>query len=150
MKVAPRPGRRSVLRIGAAGTVALATFPLGCGSGGASPPSGPFTAGNVSAVPTGALHIVPGENAFLGHDAGGLYAMSAVCTHSGCLVTQPPDGMGEVPCLCHGSLFDRNGAVLRGPATSPLQHYHVDVASDGTITVQGDMPVAATERTPTS
>jgi Rieske Fe-S protein len=56
-------------------------------------------------------------------------------------------GNEDLSCPCHGSLFDANGEVTRGPARAPLQHYQVDVAADGTITIQGGLPVSADART---
>lgn len=49
-------------------------------------------------------------------------ALSLVCTHLGCSVIVTPDGLS---CPCHGSLFDRKGRVLRGPADRPLREYGV-------------------------
>lgn len=49
-------------------------------------------------------------------------ALSLVCTHLGCTVTVTPDGLS---CPCHGSIFDRQGRVLRGPADRPLAVYEV-------------------------
>jgi len=41
-----------------------------------------------------------------------------VCTHAGCTVDFQS---GVIACPCHGSEFDANtGAVLRGPAATPL------------------------------
>jgi Rieske Fe-S protein len=53
-------------------------------------------------------------------------------------------------CPCHASTFDGDGNVTRGPAGSPLQHYQVTVASDGSITVDGSQPVSASTRTAVS
>ena len=50
--------------------------------------------------------------------AGELRAMSAVCPHDGCLVSEIVDG--TIVCPCHGSLFALDGSVTRGPATSSL------------------------------
>jgi cytochrome b6-f complex iron-sulfur subunit len=106
-------------------------------------------AGNVSAIAVNTMRAVPGEAVILGRDAGGLYAMSAACTHAGCMVdVSTSGGAEELYCPCHGSVFDANGEVMRGPARLPLQHYQVEVAADGTITVQGAMPVSADTRTP--
>jgi len=136
--------RRALLKGGLGGTVALA-LPA-CGPNNA-PPSGPVTAGNIANVTVGSLEIVPGESVVLGRDEAGLYAMSAVCTHAGCLVSAQGPATAGLYCACHGSRFDSSGAVTRGPAGSPLQHYQVDVASDGTITVRGDISVASDART---
>ena len=39
------------------------------------------------------------------------------CTHQGCLTDIVSN---RFACPCHGSRFDENGAVVTGPATSPL------------------------------
>jgi Rieske Fe-S protein len=139
--------RRTLLKGGAAGSLLLA-LPVSCMNSTVSPPTGPVGAGNVSAIAVGTLEAVPGEAVILGRDANGLFAMSAACTHAGCPVSVTSvSGAEELSCPCHGSLFDANGAVVRGPARVALQHYQVDVAADGAITVQGGQPVSAEART---
>jgi Rieske Fe-S protein len=82
-------------------------------------------------------------------DADGVYAMSAVCTHAGCLLVDSSGTIGSgLACPCHASLFDGDGAVTRGPAGAALQHYLVTIAADGSITVDGSQPVSASARTP--
>ena len=46
--------------------------------------------------------------------------LSRVCTHQGCVLAYQPTPM-ELACGCHGSKFDINGSVLRGPATRSLK-----------------------------
>lgn len=52
-------------------------------------------------------------------DQGGMHAVSAVCSHMGCIV-----GWNETDrtwdCPCHGSRFELDGQVMHGPATRPL------------------------------
>jgi Glycine/D-amino acid oxidases (deaminating) len=50
---------------------------------------------------------------------GGLHAVSARCTHLGCLVRFNA-AERSWDCPCHGSRFDVDGAVLEGPAVEPL------------------------------
>ena len=57
------------------------------------------------------------------------YALNAECTHLGCVV--PWDAMqGKFVCPCHGSQYDRTGAVLRGPAPGPLKLAKVGVEEE--------------------
>lgn len=52
-------------------------------------------------------------------EAGALAAVSAVCTHLGCLVNFNP-AERSWDCPCHGSRFAIDGAVLEGPAVDDL------------------------------
>jgi nitrite reductase/ring-hydroxylating ferredoxin subunit len=143
----PPCSRRTLLKMGSA-TVVTAALPAGCG-GGASVPSGPIAAGNVADVAADSLRVVSGANVVLARDPGGLYAMSAVCTHAGCIVAVVKNGgaASNLHCNCHGSDFASDGTAIRGPAVMALQHYQVDVAVDGTITIQGGQPVTSDIRT---
>jgi len=49
-------------------------------------------------------------------------ALSMYCTHEGCQVDPPRNG--TITCSCHGSLFDLEGNVTRGPASTPLFRYN--------------------------
>ena len=74
--------------------------------------------------------LAPGEAAILkidGHNVAGyrdaegaLHAVSAVCTHMGCIL-----GWNETDrswdCPCHGSRFALDGKVIHGPAVKPLE-----------------------------
>jgi len=52
-------------------------------------------------------------------EKGEVHAVSAVCTHLGCLVEW--NGAEETwDCPCHGSRFDHAGTVIQGPATKDL------------------------------
>jgi nitrite reductase/ring-hydroxylating ferredoxin subunit len=53
-------------------------------------------------------------------DAGALHAVSARCTHLGCIVAFNP-AERSWDCPCHGSRFALDGDVLQGPATRPLR-----------------------------
>ena len=60
-------------------------------------------------------------------DDGGLHAVSATCTHLGCIVAFN-DAERAWECPCHGSRFGVDGAVLEGPANRPLEQ--VDLTSE--------------------
>ena len=53
-------------------------------------------------------------------DTGRLHAVTAACTHLGCLVTFNT-AERSWDCPCHGSRFDVDGRVLAGPATKDLE-----------------------------
>jgi glycine/D-amino acid oxidase-like deaminating enzyme/nitrite reductase/ring-hydroxylating ferredoxin subunit len=50
---------------------------------------------------------------------GALHERSAICTHLGCIV-QWNSAEKSWDCPCHGSRFDKFGAVINGPANSDL------------------------------
>ncbi len=67
-----------------------------------------------------AIMKVDGENvAAFKDEAGVVHAVSAVCTHMGCLVGwNATDRTWD--CPCHGSRFELSGEVIHGPATQQL------------------------------
>ena len=63
---------------------------------------------------------------------GEVRAFSAVCTHVGCLVNKVTSG--TIGCPCHGSEFKiTNGAVVAGPAPSPLPARQIKIVDDQVI-----------------
>jgi glycine/D-amino acid oxidase-like deaminating enzyme/nitrite reductase/ring-hydroxylating ferredoxin subunit len=66
------------------------------------------------------VKLPAGRVACFRDEDGKLVAVSAVCTHLGCLVHW--NGAEQTwDCPCHGSRFHPNGEVLAGPAESPLE-----------------------------
>ena len=72
---------------------------------------------------------ISAQKFFVMRDSGGLYAMTAVCTHQG--ATTNVQG-SSIYCPRHGATFSFNGAVTEGPATKPLNHYAMCTMSSGT------------------
>jgi cytochrome b6-f complex iron-sulfur subunit len=62
--------------------------------------------------------------------AGEIYALDLVCTHLGCTVSVTPR---ELVCPCHGSVFDWQGNVIRGPANRPLARHKVENRGDQVV-----------------
>lgn len=54
-----------------------------------------------------------------------LFAISSVCTHKGCKVRAQQDQ--SFACKCHGSTFDKDGKVTKGPAKQDLPRLSVAV-----------------------
>jgi glycine/D-amino acid oxidase-like deaminating enzyme/nitrite reductase/ring-hydroxylating ferredoxin subunit len=83
--------------------------------------------------------IAPGEGGIISHHgrqvavsrdaAGRITAVSAICTHLGCVVGwNPVDRSWD--CPCHGSRFEAAGRVLAGPAVAPLEPIPLDPGAD--------------------
>jgi len=79
--------------------------------------------------------IAPGEGAVVRHglgqaavhrdDDGELRAVSARCTHLGCIVSWN-GAERSWDCPCHGSRFGTDGSVLAGPAVNALEPRQID------------------------
>ena len=106
------------------------------------PPSR-HTLQEASRYPVGALSYAEEAGVFVKHDADGLRALSATCTHLGCTVRRD-DADGFV-CPCHGSRYDGEGRVLGGPAPRALAWLHLEVDKRGRLVVDVDHEVEPTE-----
>ncbi len=68
----------------------------------------------------------------------GLVCYSAICTHTGCDVSEWIGPTQNLVCPCHASFFDpkNHGRVVGGPAPKPLASLPLEVR-DGVLTVKG-------------
>jgi glycine/D-amino acid oxidase-like deaminating enzyme/nitrite reductase/ring-hydroxylating ferredoxin subunit len=98
--------------------------------------AGHFVGDRVRALLASAEGLQPGEGrvvkdwlkpvAVARDDDGELHAVSATCTHLGCLVAwNGADRSWD--CPCHGSRFGMDGEVLHAPAVEPLAPVDFDV-----------------------
>lgn len=63
-----------------------------------------------------------------------LIALDSRCPHRGCAVEwEPADS--QLVCPCHQSVFEPDGSLVSGPATTSLEAYEVDV-NDGQVLVK--------------
>ena len=130
------------------GAAALVGALPGCGPGGANLPGAKTTScganlcidltdpANADLVDVGGTMAIDAANDTIliaRVSATDVIALSAVCTHSGCIVDYDASAQ-RIECGCHGSEFSTTGAVLRGPAERPLQMYAATLAGT-TITV---------------
>lgn len=79
-------------------------------------------------------------NLFVYRDHEGIRAVSAVCTHLGCILESTTDGF---ECPCHGSCYNLEGEVLSGPAPRDLSWYQVSRAADGKLVIDPGKIVGA-------
>ena len=89
--------------------------------------------GATSDIPVGGGAIYTAAKVVVTQPASGQYkAFSAVCTHVGCIVNKVTNG--TIDCPCHGSEFKiTNGAVVTGPAPSPLPARQIKIVKDQII-----------------
>jgi cytochrome b6-f complex iron-sulfur subunit len=77
---------------------------------------------------------------YLVHAQEGFFALSAVCTHLGCLTAWKPE-LGIIACPCHGSkfyVFQANkipGEKIEGPAPKPLPWLQTWISDEGDLMV---------------
>lgn len=132
--------RRSVLYgtgLGAAAAALAACTTYGKPPAAESPPASaapaeaspgtPTALTKTADVPVGSGVIV--DDVVVTQPTGGDFkGFSAVCPHAGCNVNEVVDG--AIVCPCHGSRFNLDGTVAKGPAKEPL--------TSTPITVEGD------------
>lgn len=63
---------------------------------------------------------------------GSLLALSLLCTHV-CCTCSYDNSTNAIYCPCHGSVFDANGNVVQGPASSPLPKVQLRVDAAGNV-----------------
>ncbi len=99
--------------------------------------------GDYRKFPVDTYTFLEGHNIFVYRDHEGIKAVSAVCTHLGCILEKSTDGF---ECPCHGSCFSDVGKVLSGPAPRNLSWYEVYRAADGKIVVNPSRTVGPGEK----
>lgn len=102
-----------------------------------SSPSKKFKVTLPPTLADGQPFIPPGRSVAIFRDANGVWAVSLICTHLGCIVKANSSGF---ECPCHGSLFSANGAVAKGPAPKSLPWRKV-TGSGGTYLIDEDATV---------
>ena len=83
----------------------------------------------------GEVYSVNNQPVIVIHTADGYKALSATCTHLGCIVSWNEQRQ-VIACPCHEAYFNTNGAVISGPPPAPLPTYRVQ-EDGGQIYVEG-------------
>ena len=114
-----------------AGCVAMVTHPVPMQAGRIRLPLASYPD---LGKPNGAIKILPTGSTepiyVLATDGGEYRAVSPICTHRGCTVEVSG---ARLVCPCHGSTYDREGTVLRGPAERALTRYPVRREGDSLV-----------------
>ena len=78
-------------------------------------------------IPVGSGVIV--DDVVITQPAQGKFnGFSAICTHAGCTVAEVVGA--SINCPCHGSSFNLDGTVAKGPASRPLDAKGIVVQGD--------------------
>jgi cytochrome b6-f complex iron-sulfur subunit len=97
------------------------------------PPSS-FRVGNPDQYPVDSVSFIEDQQVYIVRTKDGFYAVSAVCTHLGCITQWKPES-NQIACPCHGSKFMRDGRKIEGPAPNPLPHFAIALTADGDLRV---------------
>ena len=97
-------------------------------------PSPIVDAGKPENYPLDSVTLDVNAGIYVVHTAEGFFALSAVCTHLGCLTAWKPD-LGIIACPCHGSKFKQEGVKIEGPAPKPLPWLRMWLSDDGDLLV---------------
>lgn len=99
-----------------------------------------FKAGDPGDYMEGTIRFNKEKKAYVVGGSGGVYALSAVCTHLGC-ITRFLSDQNVIACPCHGSRFDLEGNVVEGPAPRPLPWLQVGTDPNGLLVVDTSIVV---------
>jgi cytochrome b6-f complex iron-sulfur subunit len=102
-----------------------------------SSPSKKFRVTLPESLAPGQAFEPPGRAVVMFRDEQGVYAISKICTHLGCVVHNTGAGF---ECPCHGSRFAADGAVTKGPAPQALPWFKV-TGTGGSYVVDEDVIV---------
>ena len=140
----PEPmARRDFLGLAALGSMAAAFIFSAFGmlklpkAAVSASPAKKFNVSLPDSLANGEAFIPAGRSVALFRDGDGVYAISTICTHLGCIVKPTSEGFD---CPCHGSRFKKDGTVTKGPAPKPLPWWKV-TNNGGTFTVDEETKV---------
>jgi cytochrome b6-f complex iron-sulfur subunit len=113
---------------------------------------GTVTAGQATDWKVGDVKVIREGKFYITRVPEGFFALYWKCPHLGCTVPWapndpvmggPPDGgdqafadKGRFKCPCHGSIYNRYGQIIQGPAPRPMDRFPLKIDSTGKITVQ--------------
>ena len=93
-----------------------------------------FRAGAPDSYPVNSVTFVADQLVYIVRSQQGMWALSAICTHLGCITQWKPEA-NMIACPCHGSKFTKDGIRIAGPAPRPLPHLSLTLTVDGELLV---------------
>jgi cytochrome b6-f complex iron-sulfur subunit len=113
---------------------------------------GTVTAGQAPDWKVGDVKVIREGKFYVTRVPEGFFALYWKCPHLGCTVPWapndpampgPPDGgdqaftdKGRFKCPCHGSIYNRYGQIIQGPAPRPMDRFPLKIDGSGKITVE--------------
>jgi nitrite reductase/ring-hydroxylating ferredoxin subunit len=122
---------------------AMVVDPPDAASGGPTCNGSVIDVGGASSFAEGTATYFSTYRMYVARDAGGLYALSANCTHRG---TAVQDKTTYFYCPSHGARFDMNGGIISGPVSVPLPHFAMCVLDNGNVAVDKTRTVSPSDR----
>src|SRR5918999_5792534 len=103
---------------------------------------GEILGGAVDELKIGDVKMLQAGKCYLSRVPEGVLALWWKCPHLGCTVPWKPDdpsmdelaGKGRFNCPCHGSIYDRFGQIVQGPAPRPMYMFPLEIR-DGKVYV---------------
>ncbi len=105
-------------------------------------PSPVVNAGKPDRYPPDSVTLDPETAIYVVRDPQGFFALSATCTHLGCLTAFKQE-LGIIACPCHGSKFNRDGVKIAGPAPKPLPRLRMWLNDDGELMVDRSTQISS-------
>ena len=99
--------------------------------------------GGKNDFPVNAFTFQAEGQVFVFRDHEGIRAVSAICTHLGCIIEKSEEGFR---CPCHGSCYDPEGRVVSGAAVQDLPWYEMHREPDGQIVVDKSIRVSPEQK----
>ena len=103
-------------------------------------PSAQFKIGPPQDFPVGTVKVFEDEKVTVFRDHEGMYAISLVCTHLGCIVSYN-SGDERFDCPCHGSKFTLLGKVTKAPAPRALDWFLISALPSGQLMVDRSVTI---------
>ena len=103
-------------------------------------------AGKIEEFAINSINRILAGRFYISRTEDGIIALWQKCTHLGCAVPWVEEE-GQFHCPCHGSLFNRVGEVIGGPAPRPLDFFPSEIKS-GEVWVDTSQPTQRSKHDP--